>query len=127
MCVLDEDAADDVSSYLGDEPGRFGAVSGPEAITPSGPKRELGTDPSTSKATAAPQRFDGVRIVWSCISHSGHHESLVDKAPNCISIRVGAEQGLRDWRTVPGPERDPEPPCGSHLHHRNDAAVHSRR
>jgi len=46
MCVLDENATDDLSSYLGYEPGRFrGGERGLEAITPSGAKRELGTDP----------------------------------------------------------------------------------
>ena len=82
MGVLDENAADDEPSYLGDEPGRFrGGERGPEAITPSGAKRELGTDPFALCGNGGPHRLDGVCIGRTCVSHGGHHESLVDEAP----------------------------------------------
>ena len=61
MGVLDEDATHDLPSYLGDEPGRFrGGERGPEAITPSGAKRELGTDPFALCGNGGPHRLDGV-------------------------------------------------------------------
>jgi RimJ/RimL family protein N-acetyltransferase len=76
--VLDEDAANDLSSDLGDEPGRFsGREYSPEVITPSGTKRELRADPFALCGNGDPHRLDGGCIGGNCISHRGHHESLV--------------------------------------------------
>jgi hypothetical protein len=108
MGLLDEDATDDVSSYLGDEPGRFGGGErGPEAITPSGSKRQLGTDPFALGGNGCPHRFDGVCVGWSCISHSGHHESLVDEAsnPHFDSQRTRTCRVSLAWASSTTPER----------------------